>query len=646
MHLRLKILIALIGVFALYVVTDTAIQRLLVFPRFLQLERREALRDLERCHQAIQRDLDHLDRFVHDWGAWDDVHAYVIDHDTEFERENFVSSMLEDTHLNLIAVVDLAGKVVHQEARDSSLENEIELPFFPRDAWPASHPLLRHTVSDQPLAERSIRGLVMTAGGPMAVVSRPIIKSGNLPPIHGTLVMGRFLDDSAVTAISEQTAVRFSLTPFTQAGAGTLPTSDALALSERLTPTDGQYGMRVEVIDDSRLRVRSILHDVLGQPILVTQADVERDISQEGRVALRYALASLVIAAFVVLAILLLLQRIVIAPLTLLTRHANNISLTGDLTSRCNLERRDELGVLAKHFDTMVENVADAQRRLLVLSREAGMSDVASGVLHNVGNVMTNVNVLASSMTGSLQSSKLSGLKKSVQMLRTHKEQLGNFLVNDARGQKLPDYICQVSDHLELEQRAILDQLQEMSASLRHVNQILDSQRKLAKGIGLVESIQAAQLASDAIEMLHASLQRHGVTIEVDCGSLPVLRLDRGKMLQILVNLLTNAKDAVKELEISRRRVKLQIAAVDELRFSIRVSDQGVGISQENLTKIFGRGFTTKPDGHGQGLRFCATTAQEMRGTLTAESNGVGQGAAFVLTLPLMRASENVSSTC
>ncbi|MEZ6076638.1 MAG: CHASE4 domain-containing protein [Pirellulaceae bacterium] len=502
--------------------------------------------------------------------------------------------------------------MVHQEARDSSLENEIELPFFPRDAWPASHPLLRHTVSDQPLAERSIRGLVMTAGGPMAVVSRPIIKSGNLPPIHGTLVMGRFLDDSAVTAISEQTAVRFSLTPFTQAGAGTLPTSDALALSERLTPTDGQYGMRVEVIDDSRLRVRSILHDVLGQPILVTQADVERDISQEGRVALRYALASLVIAAFVVLAILLLLlQRIVIAPLTLLTRHANNISLTGDLTSRCNLERRDELGVLAKHFDTMVENVADAQRRLLVLSREAGMSDVASGVLHNVGNVMTNVNVLASSMTGSLQSSKLSGLKKSVQMLRTHKEQLGNFLVNDARGQKLPDYICQVSDHLELEQRAILDQLQEMSASLRHVNQILDSQRKLAKGIGLVESIQAAQLASDAIEMLHASLQRHGVTIEVDCGSLPVLRLDRGKMLQILVNLLTNAKDAVKELEISRRRVKLQIAAVDELRFSIRVSDQGVGISQENLTKIFGRGFTTKPDGHGQGLHFCATTAQK-----------------------------------
>ncbi|MEZ6076639.1 MAG: CHASE4 domain-containing protein [Pirellulaceae bacterium] len=83
---------------------------MLVFPRFLQLERREALRDLERCHQAIQRDLDHLDRFVHDWGAWDDVHAYVIDHDTEFERENFVSSMLEDTHLNLIAVVDLAGR--------------------------------------------------------------------------------------------------------------------------------------------------------------------------------------------------------------------------------------------------------------------------------------------------------------------------------------------------------------------------------------------------------------------------------------------------------------------------------------------------------------------------------------------------------
>lgn len=642
MNLRLKILLSLIGVLVLYVFSDAAIQQFVVFPRFLELEQREAARNLQRCHQAIQRDLEHLDYFVHDWSARDDLHAYVTDRNDAFPAEHFKESTYTDSNLNLLAVLDIDDKVVYQGIRDSQSKAPLILPRFPQDRWEVTHPLLQHDKSFQPLAEQSMRGLMMTERGPMAVVSRPILRSGNLPPANGTLVMGRFLDQRAIDAISEQTAASFSMTPVSQI-TKTQQAGFPESLRNFLVHGGKQRPLAFHAIDDDRLKVQSGLTDISGQPILLTAATIDRNVSQQGQAAMRYAIGSLLLSAFVVLTILLLLlQRIVITPLIQLSDHASAIGETGDLSVRANLQRSDEFGNLARHFDAMVDNLSDSQNRLIELSRKAGMSDMAAGVLHNVGNVITNANVLSSAMASQLGESKLVGMKKSADMLRAHANELDRFLSSDPRGKQLPLYICQVTDHLEREQDDMRHHLQALDTNLQHVSQILEAQQQLATGAAVLQSVNVEQLLDDAIGMQQASLDRYGISVRRIGQVLPTIRIDRGKVIQVLVNLLGNAKDAVREQSPHRREIQVVVSVPQEGSVTIDVRDRGCGIEAANLEKIFAGGFTTKSDGHGQGLHFCALAVTEMKGALSVKSEGPDRGATFSLTLPYNPISEAV----
>ncbi|QDV12160.1 Sensor histidine kinase TodS [Rosistilla oblonga] len=627
MNLRLKILLTLIAVFSLYVVIDAAIQQLVIFPRFVSLEQREASQNLYRCQQAIQRDIENLDFFVHDCAAWDDLHEFTADPTRRVGAERYIDTMFRDTNLNLLAVVDTDGNVLHRSFRNVGDSEPLDSVVFPAVQWPLTHPLLQHKSTDGPPHSSSIGGLLMTEYGPIQVASRPILRTGGLPPINGTLIMGRFLDEKVVKSIADQSSVAFTVTPLS---VNLTPQS-----SDSITPQDRDVPIAITEIDDERLAVESMLLDITGQPILRTHAMVYRNITQTGRVAMRYALGSLLVAAFVVLTILLvLLQSIVISPLTHLSDRASHIGETGDLGVRVNVRRSDEFGNLARHFNGMVDNLADTQSRLIELSRRAGMSDVATGVLHNVGNVMTNVNVLSSSMSNRLEQSKLVGLKKSVDLLRANEHQMSEFLATDPRGQKLPGYICQVTDHLELEHLEILQQLQSMSTNLQHAGQILESQQKLATGAQVIESVRPKKLISDAIGMLQASLDSHDVTVSVRCGNLPEVRMDRGKVIQVLVNLIANAKDAIKDIDARNREIEIDVTLSETEELRIEVVDHGCGITPENMEKVFSSGFTTKPLGHGHGLHYCANAARQMKGSLTVHSPGAGLGASFVLSLP------------
>lgn len=633
MNLRLKILLTLIAVFSLYVVIDAMIQRLVVLPQFVSLEEREATQNLQRCHQSIQRDIEHLDFFVQDLASWDDLHQFVVDPSKQLASEQYVDTMFRDTNLSLLAVIDNNGKVLHRNFRRAGADDSLASQVFPTKQWPLNHPLLSHNQQSGPLKDRKVGGLLMTEHGPIQVASRPILKSDGLPPVHGTLVMGRFLDEKAVKSIAEQISVAFSISPLTADIA-----ADAAVTTRRVTAVSHQHRRGVPVavtpIDEDRLAVDSMLLDIRGEPILRTHAMVYRNISQTGRVAMRYALGSLLVAAFVVLTILLvLLQSIVISPLTHLSDRASHIGETGDLSVRVNVRRSDEFGNLSRHFNGMVDNLADTQSRLIDLSRRAGMSDVATGVLHNVGNVMTNVNVLSSSMSNRLERSKLQGLKKSVDLLRANEHQMNEFLVSDPRGQKLPGYICQVTDHLENEHLEILQQLQSMSTNLQHAGQILEAQQKLATGTQVIELVRPKKLISDAIGMLQASLDSHDVRVVVDCENLPEVRLDRGKVIQVLVNLIANAKDAIKDCDASNREIQINVTTSEMHELCIAVVDHGCGISPENIERVFSSGFTTKPLGHGHGLHYCANAATQMKGSLTVQSQGDGLGSTFTLAL-------------
>jgi signal transduction histidine kinase len=264
---------------------------------------------------------------------------------------------------------------------------------------------------------------------------------------------------------------------------------------------------------------------------------------------------------------------------------------------------------------------------------------VASGVLHNVGNVMNSVNVGASVTRDAVKALPVEGVLRACDLIDQNSARLADYLRNDATGKKLPEYLRKLGSVLGQEKQSILTQLDQLSDHLEHMKKIIAAQQSYAKVNGMNEVCTLEEIAETALQISEATLRNSGIKIVRDYVQLPAVVVDRRQVMQILVNLISNAKHALEERKGGEREIKVAIAKVDG-GVRIEVRDTGVGISSENLSKIFNPGFTTKKKGHGFGLHNCANAAQQMDGSLTAYSDGPGKGASFVLRMPVEYADE------
>ena len=276
----------------------------------------------------------------------------------------------------------------------------------------------------------------------------------------------------------------------------------------------------------------------------------------------------------------------------------------------------------------------EVHEQLVDTARQAGMAEVATGVLHNVGNVLNSINVSATLVAETLAKSKAVNLTKAAALLQQHAVDLGVFLTADPKGKQLPDYLIQLAEHLAVERATLLNEMDQLRKHTEHIKDVVAMQQSYAKVSGVTESIKATELVEDALRLNAGMLTRHDVRVVREYTTDATLSVDKHKVLQILVNLIRNAKYACDESGQPEKRLTLQVAAGDGgVRFS--VIDNGIGIPLENLTRIFAHGFTTKKDGHGFGLHSGVLSAKEMGGTLNVHSEGVGKGATFTLELPL-----------
>jgi signal transduction histidine kinase len=263
------------------------------------------------------------------------------------------------------------------------------------------------------------------------------------------------------------------------------------------------------------------------------------------------------------------------------------------------------------------------------------MAEVATGVLHNVGNVLNSVNISAAMIAQKIRNSKSANLAKVADMLRQRNGDLAQFLTQDEKGRQLPGYLEGLSKYLDTEKEYILEELHSLASNIDHIKEIVTMQQANAKLAGVVELTPVAALVEDALKINQAAFQRHDVHLTRQFDEVPPITVDRHKVLQILVNLFNNAKYACDEGVKAEKLVNVQIKRAGENRVQIVVSDNGMGISPDNLTRIFAHGFTTRKNGHGFGLHSGALAAKELGGELTAHSEGRGEGAAFILELPI-----------
>lgn len=308
---------------------------------------------------------------------------------------------------------------------------------------------------------------------------------------------------------------------------------------------------------------------------------------------------------------------------------------------------RDRNGTLIGTFGTSknISELKEAERKieevqaqLLTTARLAGMAEIATNVLHNVGNVLNSVNVSAELIGSQLRTSKLKGLARSVGLMDAHTGDLGEFLTQDSKGKLLPAYLRELARTLEAEHESIAKELEALCSSVDHIKQVIATQQSYAGTPRVVESAKVDELLDDALRMNADALTRHKVDVEKKYAALPTLLLDRQRVLQVLVNLISNAKQAFGTIADRRPFITLDAVLLEGPVLRITVTDNGEGIAPENLTRVFSHGFTTRKNGHGFGLHSCVLAAQEMGGSLHVHSDGPGQGASFILEIPVATA--------
>jgi PAS domain S-box-containing protein len=280
------------------------------------------------------------------------------------------------------------------------------------------------------------------------------------------------------------------------------------------------------------------------------------------------------------------------------------------------------------------ERERQLQQQLRDASRHAGMAEVATNVLHNIGNVLNSVNISATVVSDRIKNSKAASLGKVAALLRQHTADLAAFISSDERGKHLPVYLAEVSGQLITDQGATLQELDFLRKNVEHIKEIVVMQQSYARLVGVPEKLAVASLVDDALRMNAGAFNRHGVGVKCEFEDVPEIIAEKHKILQILINLLRNAKYACEASDRPDKQVTVSIRNTpDGVRLA--VADNGIGIQPEHLARIFTHGFTTKKDGHGFGLHSGALAARDMGGALRVDSAGRGHGATFTLELPL-----------
>ncbi len=410
---------------------------------------------------------------------------------------------------------------------------------------------------------------------------------------------------------------------------------------------------------------------VLNQPVVLagTRLGTLRlvsDYQTEYRHSLRVygGILGVVLLVSVLLALALSerLQPLISAPILALAKTAQRVAGKRDYTARALKLGEDEVGQLTDEFNQMLEEIENhaaalhqanqsleleiAERKrtelelekihkqLMIASHQAGMAEVATGVLHNVGNVLNSINLSSTVIGDCLRDSRVGNLGKAVGLLREHRTDLGRFLTEDPKGKMLPGYLETLANHLAAERNEMLQEMENLTKYVDHVKEIVIMQQNYAKLCGVIETISPVELVEDAIRLNSGAFQRHGITIVREFTTVPKVTVDKHKVLQILINLIRNAKYAMDEQGPVEKRLVLGLRTDGADRIVISVEDNGIGIAPENLTRIFSHGYTTRRDGHGFGLHSGALAAREMGGQLSASSEGRGKGATFCLELP------------
>jgi two-component system NtrC family sensor kinase len=610
MSIRTKMISLLALLFAILIVLEIAVQRQVLMPSFAQLERDDAETSMKRIDYALDMALQGLQLTTADWGNWIDVYQFVQSPDTAFVTANITAVAMKQLQVNAILIVDLDGRYVLSSARSLETGEPIDLNLAAHTALPQDFPWLKNLRDGT-----SARGLLRTNHGVMMIAAAPVLDGSGSGQALGMVLMGRLLTPLQVQLLGAQAQAE-------------------------LTMLRDRFSGGTEIVEsDVVTQVSKPFTDIYGKVLMRLRVDVPRRITARGQGAVTYASLYLIGAAVTVLLLLVVaVNRIVLKPLGRVTRHAVQIAEGTDLSVRLAIPGDDEIALLAREFDRMVERVADSRRQLVDQSFQAGFAELAKGVLHNLGNAMTPLGVRVAKLGERLRNAPAGDVALAVAELAKEPE-------GSARREDLQEFLRLACRELAASVKDAESDVAVVERQASIVQTALSELMRSTRNSHVVESVRLPDLVAQTLEIVPDNCrQRLVVNADDSLRRIGAVRVARTVLRLILQNLIINAADAVRDA--GRDKGVLHFAAeiiadADSRQLHLHCKDDGVGIAADNLQRVFDKGFSTKSreTNYGIGLHWCANAIGALGGRIWAASEGPGRGASMHLMLPLPLAS-------
>lgn len=682
-----KLLVSLALLILFFVTGDHYLRFHVILPGFVELEQQEAVKDITRCKTAIEREILHVEKLSTDWAMWDDLYQYAIDGNEEFEMSNFQWDTLPTTGINLIYVINSAGKVVYKAINNPTTREMVDLPQLPAEVFPQNHFLLQN-----PRIGSSRSGILLTDFGPLLLTSHNILTSAGTGPSHGTLLFGRFLTNDIIRDLKQQTQVEFTVRDPLSAPFSAIETKMVQELSAQ------QHV--IESIDDQKMLVFGLLNDLQQQPALLVTATLRRHNWERGMITARFS--SIVLLSSVGLIIGAFLVYMAVANLRTRKRQ--------DLIEALVAQRTDELRLSQERLnalsDASFEAIFLTERGICVEQNRA--AELMFGYTHEqatgqnihewvepeyrematrniLANVETPYEIMARRRDGSTFPAEIqaraatfrgktvrvialrdiSEQKKAERERKNLEDKLQQSQKMESLGMMasgvahdLNNILSGIVSYPELimmslpKDSSLFTPVMQIREAGKRAAEVVDDLLTLARGVSRgreinnLNTIVSEYLASPELSNLR-SLHGHVVLrtdlepdlLNISCSTIHIKKC--------LMNLVTNAAEAIKEpgeIIISTRNQYRDTPLeahpkMEKGEFTIlSVTDTGIGIPEESLGRIFEPFYSRKVvgrSGTGLGLAVAWNTVHDHNGGITVESSA--RGTTFELYFPATR---------
>jgi PAS domain S-box-containing protein len=322
-----------------------------VFSRnYSQIENDRMQQNLNRIQFALDNEEIALSQISTGWSTWDDTYQFVEDGNPEYVQNNFVDGAFTGPELNIIAIINNSGQIVYAGNFDMEKQQQIPLSAETRRALTNDFLLSRSV-------EKGKIGILPTDEGPLLIGTNPILTSKGEGPVHGTVIMGRFIDRNLLRKLSFITKLTITT--------NTLTEIESNNNSGGIPPLTAKNPISIQPVNSNTLTGSYLIPDIHGKPYLVVSTQTTRDVFSQARVTFLWLLCGFtIVAVSIIIVNILFLDRLILKRLRVLSNFAAGISRQVSFSGRVSLDGKDELTALGNEINAMLSSLSTVNNQL------------------------------------------------------------------------------------------------------------------------------------------------------------------------------------------------------------------------------------------------------------------------------------------